>query len=197
MEALVQVQTVDPFEYLSSPEPEKSFEGISLRSIRAAVEDYKTVEPTVDHSGATLPALVSEDKMQLSRNVENEIVHDLPNNKTRWGMRLILVRVGEIHPPPDLMKALERKIIEPIERQAEKTQSQARREQTEEIIGLGVDPNIAYPGALVDAGKAGATVSGTTIRGFEKIGPALANLGDLGRGLTDALGGRAPKGPKK
>ncbi len=164
----------------------EALEGLILRWIRDGAEETNAVE------------LIREDKDELSKDAREKINEDLMGPDTKWGFKPIrLLRIGHIKLPASLEEVLLKKVREPIERVAEQTQTDARVDQVKKLVGAGVDPNIAYPGSLVDAEKAGAEVKGFTVTGLGGLGDSLKDLGRLGQGLSDIARTQKGKGAKK
>lgn len=152
----------------------KALEGLILRWVREGAEKSDAVK------------LIKEDKDELSDIARRKVNTDLAGPDTNWGFKPIrLLRIGHIKLPKSLEEALLKRVQEPIERSAEKIQTDARVEQVERLTRAGVHPDIAYPGTLVDAEKPGAEVKGFTVRGLEGLGGSLEDLGRLGKGLSD------------
>lgn len=164
----------------------EALKGLILRWVREAAEKSDAIE------------LIKEDKEILSNETIDQVNRELASPATNWGFKpLRLLRIDHIKIPESLENALLKKVQEPIETAYEDTQNIARARQVERLRKAGVNPNIGYPGTLVDSGKTGAEVKGFTFVGLESLGAAAEGLGKFGQGLSDAASALKGKGRKK
>ncbi len=177
-DGFVQFWVADPYRFLSVENVIPSLAGVSLRAIRTVVNKGKAINR--EKPEESLPSL---DKARLSEMVEAEMKIDIAEPDVQWGLGIGLLRINNLRLPPDLEAALRKLVQEHIEGDYEDTQSSRRATQVERLRKLGVSPDMALAGALVDAEKPGAEIK--HISGIGDVGKGIKTIGEaLGRVFT-------------
>lgn len=172
LDSLLQFQVVDPYVFLSSATPIQALESIALTGTRTEISERKLDD---------LP----KSKSDIGDNVQDEIreaFHADPETPgpIKWGIKLLLYRIEHVSLPADYETAKRRIVTEPVERIAEMTQTDARRDQIKKLVEeAGLDPNHAAVIALKDAGKDNVQV--ISVIGFEGIGDSLKKFGEAAK----------------
>lgn len=162
-----------PYEYLDVEDAEGMLDEIITHAARTISRQHGAVE------------LRHLDRKTLSEHVRTEILSEFDSEQNKegvqWGIGIGSVRVpNKIHLPERIEKALHDKVAETHEAEAEFRQTQARHQQIEKLVELGIDPNHAAAITLADAGKAGAEVKSWNVMGLQG---GIQSLDRLGRGL--------------
>lgn len=164
----------DPYDTYNAEKGADALHSLIVRSTRSAVDQYSAIN------------LIKENKEVLSNKILTKVRAELASGSAPWGLGVTdILRINHIRLPAKFEEALQKVEQEKVEGKYEQTQAERRREQANELIKLGIRPDVAYAGALVDAEKSGASLQNITIHGMEGLGPLADDLGALGRGLTD------------
>ncbi|MDO8548283.1 MAG: SPFH domain-containing protein [bacterium] len=184
----------DIYDTFNIENPEKALDSVVLKWVRACAEEFKAEQLISQEAGK------HSSKIILAGEAYAKIEEELEDHaKSPWGYKITTaLQINHIDLEDNYKTSIRKRQQEIIEGQYEQTQAERRRKQADELVKLGIRPDVAYAGSLVDAEKPGASLQNITIHGIEGLGPLADDLGALGRGLTDFAKSKAePKGRQK